>query len=80
MRRSMAVAVALVVALILAGAPLRPAQATGLDPGITQLHGFLGQLGTWTSGLATVGRLAEPIPTAGRSAASVLGFPDLVQR
>ena len=45
-----------------------------------ELQTFVGEMATWTSGLATVGKLAEPIPTVGRSAGSVLGFPDLVQK
>jgi Ca2+-binding RTX toxin-like protein len=58
----------------------QPASATEVDGGIVELKKVLGDAAEWTSGLAEAGKLAEKIPTVGRSAGSVLGFPDLVQK
>ncbi|HEX6935829.1 MAG TPA: hypothetical protein VF227_04860, partial [Actinomycetes bacterium] len=52
----------------------------GDDPEVAALKDFVDKVGPWTAGLATVGKLAEQIPTVGASAGSMFGFPDLVQR
>jgi Ca2+-binding RTX toxin-like protein len=79
-RRWHTVLVFVLVSLLSANAPVLPAGAVDPDPGIPELGELLGELAQWSSGLAEVGKLAEPIPTVGRSAGSVLGFPDLVQK
>ncbi len=70
------------VLLSLGGGALAPTSAVAStdDPGLGEAKAFLTQFATFTSGLATVGKLAEAIPTVGSSAGAVLGFPDLVQK
>ena len=76
---SVLVSVAMVVAM--SGAAPSALADTGVDePDVAAMKAFVGEVGTWTSGLATVGKLAEPIPSVGSSVGSVLGFPDLVQK
>ncbi|HET7655122.1 MAG TPA: hypothetical protein VFK42_18970, partial [Acidimicrobiales bacterium] len=44
------------------------------------LNGTTNSIKSWTSGLATIGKLAEPLPGVGASAGSVVGFTDLVDK
>ena len=45
-----------------------------------QLRQVVADVGTWTSSLASAGKMAEKVPLVGSSAGSLLGFPDLVTR
>ena len=63
------VAFAVVVPTASATVLVTPAQAAGPDAGVAELRSTL-----------DAGKLAERIPMVGRSAGSVLGFPDLVQK
>jgi Ca2+-binding RTX toxin-like protein len=44
------------------------------------LNGTTNSIKSWTEGLATIGKLAEPLPGVGASAGSVVGFTDLVDK
>ena len=57
-----------------------PAPARAADPGVADLKQMVTDVGTWTGALADTGKLAEQVPLVGRSAGSILGFPDLVQK
>jgi hypothetical protein len=61
-----------------------PAAAVTPDPGVQKLvdtlDGASNSLQSWTSGLATVGKLAESLPGVGTSAGSALGFTDLLTK
>jgi Ca2+-binding RTX toxin-like protein len=85
LRRAVRAATALITALAVIaalGLSVTPAATaeTGDAPDVAAFKGFVHDVGQWTAGLATVGKLAEPVPTVGASAGALLGFPDLVQR
>ncbi|WP_432944824.1 calcium-binding protein [Kribbella sp. CA-253562] len=60
-----------------------PLPARAADNGVNQLLGFLGSggeagsLAAWTTGLASVDKLKEPLPLVGASPGGLLGLDDL---
>lgn len=78
------VSLAMVAGLTTATAPL----ARAADPGVADLLKVLGgpgadpthNLAAWTSGLASIGKLGEPLPLVAASPGGLLGIGDLVKK